>query len=284
MYGSIIGDVSGSYLEVLEINELKKKSKRSYEDRIKIMDKSSPLFTRNSSYTDDSVLTVAIADAIINNRNYEEVLREYGKREIDEGYDKYGRSRFGHGFVQWVRYEKDGNSYGNGSAMRIGPVGYLFDSEEEVLKQAYEATIPSHNSEEAIKGAQEIAITIFLARNGYSKEQIKNYLETNFGMDFNLNLEDLRHNYTFNATIMKTTREALFCFFESTDFEDSIRKTLSIGGDTDTLACIVGSISEAYYGISEELINEVKPFIPEYFKPIINSFYKKKELVYEKNK
>ena len=284
MYGAIIGDVSGSYLEILEITELRNKSQRSYEERIKILDKEVPLFDNNCSCTDDSILTVAIADAIINNRDYEEVLREYGERELNDWEIKGGRSRFGHGFVEWLKHEKEGYSLGNGCAMRISPVGYLFNSEEEVLEEARKATIPSHNHPESIKGAQEVAMTIFLARNGYSKEQIKKYLENKFEMNFNYDIEELRHNYKFSGTIMKTTPMALFCFFESNSFEDAIRKTLSIGGDTDTLACIVGSISEAYYGIDLELINEVQKYIPEYFKSIINQFYNKKGLVYEKNK
>lgn len=284
MYGAIIGDVAGSYLEILEITELRNKRQRSYDERIKILNYEVPLFDENCSCTDDSILTVAIADAIINNKEYEDALREYGLKELALSEIEGGRSRFGHGFVDWLKLEKVGDSLGNGSAMRISPVGYLFNSEEEVLEEARKATIPSHNQPESISGAQEVAMAIFLARNGYNKEQIKKYLENEFEMDFNYDIEDLRHNHKFNGTIMKTVPVALFCFFESNNFEDAIRKTLSIGGDTDTLACIVGSIAEAYYGIDEELINNVQKYIPEYFKPIINEFYNKKGLVYEKNK
>lgn len=282
MYGAIIGDVSGSYLEVLEINEKKNKSRRSYEDRVKILNENTPLFDENCSVTDDSVLTVAIADAILNDREYEDALREYGKREIDEGYDKYGRSRFGYGFVKWIRNEKEGDSLGNGAAMRISPVGYLFNDEEAILKESTLATIPSHNHPEAIKGAQEVTMAIFLARNGYSKEEIKNYLIKKFNINLNFDIENLRHNYEFDATIMQTVPQAIYCFLESNGFEDAIRKTLSIGGDTDTLACIVGSISEAFYGVPEHLIEEVKPYIPDYFMKTINRFYKKQALIYEK--
>ena len=180
MYGAIIGDVAGSYIEVLEINELHKKSVRSYDDRISILDKNISLFNDKCSCTDDSVLTVAIADAILSEESYEDKLREYGNREISLGVDAYGRSRFGGGFINWLNHNSEGNSIGNGSAMRISSVGYLFNSEKEVLEEAKKATIPSHNSKEAIDAARMVAISIYLARNNYSKADIKKYLEKNF--------------------------------------------------------------------------------------------------------
>lgn len=141
MYGAIIGDIVGSYYEVLEI----KNKNRSYEDRMKIMDRNVPLFNENCSCTDDSILTTAIADAILNGESYEKKLREYGLREINLGKDIYGRSRFGKGFVEWLKNDYMGESFGNGSAMRISPVGYLFNSINEIKIESLNATIPSHN-------------------------------------------------------------------------------------------------------------------------------------------
>ena len=132
MLGSIIGDIVGSVYEVMEVEAIKNNidKKRRYEERIKILDKNVPLFSDECSYTDDSVLTTAIADAIINNKNYETCLRKYGLKELNLGLDKYGRSRFGSGFINWLKDTKQGNSYGNGSAMRIAPIGYLCNSIE----------------------------------------------------------------------------------------------------------------------------------------------------------
>ena len=158
MLGAIIGDIIGSYYEVLEIQErINNKRNRSYEERIKILDENTPLFTENSSVTDDSILTCAIYDAILNDKDYERYLKEYGIREINLGNDQYGRSRFGKGFVEWLENKKEGNSYGNGSAMRISPVGYLFNNLDEVKEESRKATITSHNHEEAIKGAEAVA-------------------------------------------------------------------------------------------------------------------------------
>ena len=143
MLGAIIGDIAGSYYEVLEIKYQKEyKTNRPYEERIKILDRSIPLFTSESSYTDDTILTCAIYDAIKNgNKDYTKYLKDYGKREINLGKDKYGRSRFGKGFIEWLNSDTVGTSYGNGSAMRISPVGYLFDDIDTIRKEAYEATI-----------------------------------------------------------------------------------------------------------------------------------------------
>ncbi len=285
MLGAIIGDVAGSYYEVLEVNAIRSNAdkKRSYEDRIKILDRSIPLFDSNSSYTDDTVLTCAIADAILNNKSYEECLRSYGLHELNLGIDSYGRSRFGNGFVMWLHNQTNGDSFGNGCAMRIGPVGYLFDDLETVTKEAKKATIPSHNDINAIRSARIVSEVIFLARNKYSKEEIKKYIEEEY-TKLNYDLEDLQRNYRFNSKAIDSVPQALYVFLESNDFEDSIRKAISIGGDTDTIAAIVGSISEAYYGIPEHIKTEIYNYIPDYMLDVINKFYERidaKKLKYD---
>ena len=263
MFGAIIGDVAGSYLEVLEVQGIKD-GHRSYEERIKILDGNKPLFADECSCTDDSILTIAIYDAIVNgNLDYEKYLREYGLREVNEGIDKYGRSRFGNGFVSWLNGDFQGESYGNSAAMRIGPVGYLFDTLDEVKEQARLATISSHNHIDAIKGAEAVAVAIFLLRTGHSKEEVYDFVTNNY-YELDFDLEDLQRNNKFSSKSSITVPQALFVFFQSDDFEDSIRKALSIGGDSDTIACIVGSISEAYYGVSDELKEQVKPFMKDY--------------------
>ena len=265
MIGAIIGDVAGSYYEVLEINYYKNhKEPRPYEERIKVLDKNLELFTNNSSVTDDSILTCSIYDAIVNGKcNYEKYLKEYGKKEIELGLDQYGRSRFGKGFVDWLTGDYQGESYGNGASMRISPVGYLFNSLDEVKKQARLATIPSHNNSEAIKGAECVAVSIYLLRNGYSKESLKKYITNNY-YKLDYDLETLQRTYKFSSRTDESVPQALYVFLISNDFEDSIRKAISIGGDADTIACIVGSLAEAYYGVDEKLKNSVKPYLRDY--------------------
>lgn len=279
MLGAIIGDIAGSYPEALEIKHFRKaKTPTSYEERIKIMDKNVPLFTEKSSCTDDSILTCAIADAVLRgSHDYEKYLREYGVRELNYGKDMYGRSRFGGGFVKWLEGNFQGESYGNGCAMRISPVGYLATL-EEVKRETYLATIPSHNSEEAIQGAMAVSTSIYFLRQGATKEKIKQYIEENFySLDFDL--ETLRKEYIFNMRTSESVPQAFYIFLISNDFEDAIRKAISIGGDTDTIAAIVGSLSEAYYGLDQNLVKEVMPYLRDYMYPLLDKFYKKGKIL-----
>lgn len=272
MYGALIGDIAGSFYEVLELEAYKNKKVRSYMERVMIMDKDVPLFTKNSSCTDDSILTVAIADAILSNTSYEEKLKEYGLRELELGFDIYNRKKFSSGFIKWLNGCSDGKSYGNGCAMRVSPVGFLFNDIEKIKLESYKATIPSHNHPNSIKASEAVALSIYLLRNGISKEELKKFIEKNY-FSLNYNLIDLRMNYKFTSEALASVPQAIYCFLNSNDFEDAIRISLSIGGDSDTIATIVGSLAESYYGINEELIEKVKPYIKEYMKPILNDFY-----------
>lgn len=268
MYGAIIGDIVGSYYEVLEI----KNKNRSYEDRIKIMDRNVRLFNDNCSCTDDSILTTAIADAILNGESYEKKLREYGLREINLGKDIYGRSRFGKGFVEWLKNDYMGESFGNGSAMRISPVGYLFNSIDEIKRESLNATIPSHNHIESIKSSEAVAVSIYLLRRGMDKDSLKEYIEKHY-FSLEYDLDDLRKNYKFTSRAIDSVPQAIFCFLNSNDFEDAIRLSISIGGDSDTIACITGALAESYYGIDEEIIECAKTYIKDYMKDVIDKFY-----------
>ena len=284
MLGAIIGDVAGSYYEVLEIEERKNNKKnRTYEERTKILDENIPLFTDKCSATDDSILTCAIYDAIENgSKNYEKYLKEYGLREVNLGMDIYGRSRFGSGFVDWLNNKKEGNSFGNGSAMRISSVGFLFDTLEEVKEESKKATIPSHNHEDSIKASEAVAVSIFLLRKGMSKEDVVKYIKDNYySLDYDL--ETLQRTYTFSSKASNSVPQALYIFSVSNDFEDSIRKAISIGGDTDTIAAIVGSLSESYYGIPENLKQEVKPYLRDYMYDLLKDRYYQKDKVRVKN-
>lgn len=282
MYGAIIGDVAGSYPEVLEMNAKKNKIKRSAMERKLIMDRSVPLFTKNSSCTDDSILICAIADAILNKKDYDTTLKEYGLREIAMGLDMYGRGRFGKGFADWVIGDYIGDSYGNGSAMRISPVGFLFDDLDKIKEESYKATMPSHNHSESLQAAEAIAVSIYMLNCKISKEELKKYIERHY-FSLKFNLEDLREDYIFTSKATGSIPQAIYCFLQSNDFEDAIRKAISIGGDTDTIAAITGSLAEAYYGVPEYLIEAVKPYIKDYMFPVIDKFYnKEKSKVYEK--
>lgn len=273
MLGAIIGDIAGSTYEVEEIKAIKEGI--NYEKRIRILNNKVPLFNEDSSYTDDTVLTASIADAIINSKDYEEILKEYGNREINLGLDKYGRNRFGKGFCDWLKGDYIGNSYGNGCAMRISPIANYYDNEDDVLEETIKATRPSHNHEDSYLGVMAVSTCIYLAKNKQSKEKIKSYIELKYGYDLNYNLEELQRTYKFTSKAKESVPQAIFCFLESNDFEDAIRKAISIGGDSDTIAAITGSIAEAYYEIDEKLIKEVEKYLPEYIINITNEFYKR---------
>lgn len=288
MYGAIIGDIVGSYYEVLEVNAIKKEpdKKRKYEDRIRILDKNEPLFTDKCSYTDDTVLTIAIAKSILEKIPYEECLRKFGLAEQNLGLDSYGRNRFGKGFVSWLNDEKKGDSYGNGASMRISPVAYYFEGLEKINEEAKKATIPSHNNEEAIIGAQAVSSCIYLSRKGKTKEEIKKYIEEQFNYNLDFNIEELQKTYRFSSKTIGSVPQAIFCFLESTSFEDCLRKSISIGGDTDTIACISCSIAEAFYGIPKNILEEAMKYLPEKYKIIVDNFYKEleiKNIIYDLN-
>lgn len=273
MLGAIIGDVAGSLYEVEEVLAYKKKEPINYEDRIKILNKQVPLFREGSSYTDDTVLTCAIAECILNKGNYEEYLKKYGNKELDLGLDLYGRSRFGQGFVDWVLGNSNGASYGNGCAMRVSAIPMYYDNPEKIFEETYKSTITSHNHEDSIKATKAVSLAIYLAKNKVCKYGIKKMIEIECGYNLDFDLETLQKTYKFSSKAMDSVPQAIFCFLISDDFEDSIRKAISIGGDADTIAAITGSIAESYYGIPKQIVKDVYNFIPDYVKEIVERFY-----------
>jgi len=225
MIGAIAGDIIGS---VYEWHNIKTKSFELFDPRCK--------------FTDDTVLTVALADALLHSRDYSETMKDY--------YHRYPGAGYGGMFKMWAG-SKDSepyNSWGNGAAMRISPVGFAFDTLDEVLSNARDFTAVTHNHPEGIKGAQSVAAAIFLARTGSSREEIKAYVEGTFGYDLSPTCDEIRPDYEFNESCQDTVPQAFAAFLEATDFEDAMRNGISLGGDSDTLACITGGMAQAFFG------------------------------------
>lgn len=255
MWGAIIGDFAGS---IYEFEQSKKVS----------IIKKPKLIEDNSFFSDDTILTIAIIDAILNNGDYKEYLKKYAKEYMNSVPKDlpYFEKMFSSGFAKWVYSDEEGHSNGNGAMMRISGVGYLFDSKEEIIKNARLATIPSHNNPSSIENATIVAMIIYLSRIGYRKEKIIEEL--------NINLKYVPFK-EFNMTCDTTIDNCLYALFTSNNFEEAIIKVISYGGDTDTNACIVGSMAEAMYGIDKELINSIKNKLPKQFVDILNLAYQR---------
>ncbi|MDM7323796.1 MAG: ADP-ribosylglycohydrolase family protein [Thermus sp.] len=251
MLGAIAGDIIGSVYE-----------------RKPIKTKDFPLFQPESRFTDDTVLTVAVAQAILRGIPYGEALRYWGRR--------YPHAGYGPGFRAWLfsRDPRPYYSFGNGSAMRVSPVGFAFQSEEEVLREAAATAEVTHNHPEGIKGAQAVAVAVFLARNGWGKEAIRLRLESLFGYNLGRTLEEIRPTYAFDATCQGTVPQAIRAFLESDSYEDAVRNAVSLGGDSDTLACIAGGVAEAYYGgVPAWIRKEVKKVLAGDLWSVVEEFY-----------
>lgn len=232
-----------------------------------------PLFTYRSNFTDDSVLTFATMNAILEGTSYEKNYHEFGNKYRGRGYG--GR------FTEWLQKSdmKPYNSWGNGSAMRVSPVGWAFNTLDEVLRQATLSAEVTHNHPEGIKGAQAVASAIYLARIGKSKNEIKSYIETTFNYDLSRTIDEIRPTYVFHVSCQKSVPEAIIAFLESTDFENAIRLAVSLGGDSDTIACITGSIAEAFYGaVPDDIEKTVLKILPQEIIELIYKFTEKTQL------
>jgi len=233
MIGAVIGDIVGS---VYEWNNIKTKD--------------FPLFGKKCFFTDDTVMTLAVAEGIMKGGGPEDfisAMKKYGRLYPDAGYG--GR------FSGWLLSDdsKPYNSWGNGSAMRVSPAAWAFETLSEVEKCAEASAVVTHNHPEGIKGAQATAAAIFLARKGKPKAEIKAYIQSKYKYDLSRTVDEIRPGYTFNESCKQTVPEAITAFLESVNFEDAIRNAISLGGDSDTLAAITGSIAEAAYGIPEDI-------------------------------
>ena len=225
MLGAIAGDVIGS------VHEFKQNKTKEF-----------PLFVERSRFTDDSVLTVAVADCLLTGASYVDKFHEYTQAYPDRCY--------GGGFHRWVlRGDREPyNSWGNGSAMRVSAVGWAFETLDETLSEAKRSAEVTHNHPEGIKGAQATAAAVFLGRRGESKGAIRAFVQERFGYELNRTIDEIRPTYAFNESCQGTVPEAMVAFLDSSDYEDAIRLAISLGGDADTLACIAGGMAEAFYG------------------------------------
>ena len=271
IYGAIIGDIVGSYHEVLELEWFTTKTV-DYDRREAILDSSTALFTDKSSFTDDSILTCAVANAILTDGDYEKSIRLFGMKEKDLGVDIYGRSKFGNGFINWLLGKESEKSYGNGCAMRISPVGYAFGSLAETLSEAEKSIVCSHGGDDTVACGKAVAGAVFLARQGSTKQEIKDFAESIIGRSLDYDIDELRQNYTFKVKAINSVPQAIACFLNGNDFEDVLRKSISIGGDSDTIASIACGIAGAYYDIPEDIKASANKYITDEYRKILDDF------------
>jgi len=252
MLGSIIGDVAGS---VYEFNNYRAKD-------------FAPFFHPKAAFTDDTVCTVAIADALIHRKCPASSLKEWGERYWANG--GWGRS-----FALWLGSDslEPYGSYGNGAAMRVAPVGLLATSLAEAHELAIKVTEVTHNHPEGIRGAAATASAVYLARSGSTADQIRNYVTIEFGYDLRRTVDEIRPGYVFNETCQRSVPEALTCVLEANSYEDAIRNAISIGGDSDTIAAIAGGVAEAMFGIPDDIANEVWSKLPVDMRQVLTKLY-----------
>lgn len=269
MYGAILGDIIGSPFEF---------------DRGRKVKDFGPLFRPGSKFTDDSVMTVAVAEALMSvgvdadestvKKAVVESMRKWGKRFPNAGY--------GARFIRWLGAENRGpyGSFGNGSAMRVSSVGWLYDSLERTREVARWTAEVTHNHPEGIKGAESVAAAIFLLRKGgKSKEDVKRYIVSEFKYDLSRTCDEIRPGYHHVESCQETVPEAITAFMEGEDFEDCIRTAVSLGGDCDTLTCITGALAEAFYGVPQDLMKECRERLPEEMVEILDAFDKERSRV-----
>ena len=270
MYGAILGDMIG----------------RPYEFLRAVKDRNFELFNKRSVFSDDSVMTIAVAEALlkvtdgrsrtfttedpdIENRFKEiliDSLKKWGRRYPDAGYG--GR------FMAWLLSDKRDpyNSYGNGSAMRVSAAGYIADDLETTIKVAAWTAEVSHNHHEGVKGAEAVAACIFMARKGCTKEEIKGYVESTFHYDLSRTVDEIKPGYSFDVSCQGSVPESIICFLEADSFESAVRNAVYLGGDTDTMGAIAGSIAEAYYGVPEELKEECRKRVTPEMLEVLTKF------------
>lgn len=258
MIGAIAGDIIGSAYEFHRT--------KHYDFQ---------LFEVGSNYTDDTILTVAVADCLLHKKEYAATFKEYG--------NKYPYAGYGVRFRHWLgsKDSKPYGSFGNGSAMRVSPVGFAFPTLAEVLKEAKRSAEVTHNHSEGIKGAQAVASTIFLGYHSEKKATIKQYVEDNFGYDLNHSMDEIRPDVYFDETCQVSVPQAIIAFLDSNNYEDAIRNAVSLGGDADTQACIAGGIAQAYYKkIPANIITKTRKILDAELLQIVDEFNDKFGLKY----
>ena len=250
MLGAIVGDIVGSVYEFHNHRAL-----------------DFPLFSPKSTFTDDSVLTFATAKVLLDGLDYAATYQNFARRYPNQGYGGF--------FYHWIYMEhpQPYNSFGNGSAMRVSPIGFALESVEETLDEAQSSAEVTHNHPEGIKGAQAVALAIYLARHAASKSEIRQEISTRFGYDLSRTPEQIRQENRHDETCPGSVPEAIIAFLESNDFEHAIRLAISLGGDSDTIACMAGGIAQAFYGgIPQEIATETLARLPGEFVQILERF------------
>lgn len=249
--GAIIGDIIGSFYEFGNCKST-----------------NISLFTSSSQFTDDTVMTIAVADWLLSEVPLQKTMSDWGQEYPNKGY--------GGMFYEWLFYSKDKepyNSFGNGAGMRVSPCGYYANSIEEALELARQSAEVTHNHPEGIKGAQAIASAIFWAREHKAKDEIRDYIEKTFGYNLHRTCNEIRPTYQFDETCQGSCPEAIIAFLDSHDYESTIRLAISLGGDSDTIACMAGGIAAAYYGIPAWMVKYIaSEYLPQYMRDIIERF------------
>ncbi len=253
MYGTVAGDIIGSRFERASLKS--KEFALEHEDNV---------------FTDDTLLSIATAEALMGDKDFTKAYHTWGNRYKNVG--------FGKSFIKWLSKDNPQpyNSWGNGSAMRVGPIGWYAQTLEECLELARASAVVTHNHEEGIKGAEATAAAVFLARTGKSKAEIKDYISENFGYDLDRTVDEMRPEYRFHVSCQKSVPESIICFLESDSVEDAIRTAISMGGDADTMAAIAGSIAEAFYGgVPDFMLSMIRTKLPEDLLEVAEQFAEK---------
>ena len=252
MLGAIAGDIIGSLYERLAL-----KSKRF------------PLFDAKNRFTDDTVMTVAVADWLLSGGDLVDTLHEY--------FHHYPRAGYGGTFIRWCRDRNRDpyNSWGNGSAMRVSPVAYAYDDMASVLTKAEESAAVTHDHPEGIKGAQATAAAIFLARQGKTKQDIREFIERNFAYHLKDTVDEIRLTYTFDVSCQGSVPQSLIAFLDANSYEDAVRNAVSLGGDADTMACIAGAVAEPFFGLPDHIGQEALNRLDERLFAVVEAFLQK---------
>ena len=256
MLGAIAGDIIGSIYEGKNCKT-----------------KDFPLFDRQCRFTDDTVLTVAVADIILDTDTF--IISSKYTEQFQWYYHRYLYAGYGRNFREWAKSSSSEpyNSFGNGAAMRVSPIGFAFNDLDTVLKEAQRSAEVTHNHPEGIKGAQATASAIFLARTGYNKAAIKSYIQTTFGYNLEQTLDQIRPTYQYDSSCQGSVPQAIIAFLESTNFEDAIRNAVSIGGDSDTIACITGGIAQGFYGgVPKAIAEQTLSHLNEHLSTVTETF------------
>lgn len=260
MYGCILGDIIGSRFE---FSKLRKNKSKEFE-----------LLHEDCYFTDDTIMTIATIDTLLNQKDFAKTYKEWVRKYSDSKYS------YGTHFYDWAISEdyKPYNSFGNGSAMRAGCIGMCFDNLDDVMMNAEKSASVTHSHIEGVKGASATACAVYLAKNKTPKKNIKEIIELYFDYNLSRTLNEIRPKYNFDVSCQGSVPESIICFLESDSFEDAIRNAISLGGDTDTMACITGGIAEAYYGVPEYLIEYTINKLPLEMRFLLTNFYNESKL------